>query len=264
MRKLGNPPIEERGDRNFVASLEKGLEVLTCFDRAHSKLTVSEVARLTGASPASARRSLLTLHALGYVAHDGKQFWLCPKVLLVANAFLASRPIPSIAQPLLDALSERTRESASLAQLLGDEVIIIARSTARRSLSVGLNIGSRLPVYSSATGRVLLAALPPSEAQARVRAMDLRRLTLRTETTPEAVLALVEAARQDGHAISDGELELEVRSMAVPVLNHAGDTVAALSIAIRADRMSRSELRQSFLPVLRRAQAQLRRQLFEG
>jgi len=101
MRKLENPPTEEQGDRNFVASLEKGLEVLTCFDRAHPKLTVSEVARLTGASPASARRSLLTLRALGYVAHDGKQFWLCPKVLLVANAFLASRPIPSIAQPLL-------------------------------------------------------------------------------------------------------------------------------------------------------------------
>ena len=91
--------------KNFVGSLAKGLDVLTCFDRTHSRLTVSDVARLTRTSPASARRSLLTLASLGYLASDGKFFWMQAKCLLVANSFLSSRPAPSLAQPFLDVLS---------------------------------------------------------------------------------------------------------------------------------------------------------------
>jgi IclR family pca regulon transcriptional regulator len=169
---------------------------------------VSEVARLTQSSPASARRSLLTLQALGYLESDGKRFWMLPKALLVAHAYLASRPTPSLAQPLLDALSERTRESASLAMLLGDDAIIIARSTARRSLSTGLGIGSRLPAYCAALGRVLLAGLPPAEAARRVRAMPRPSLTARTVTDAGEVLALIDRCREEGYASNDGELEL--------------------------------------------------------
>ena len=204
------------GDRNFVASLRKGLDVLTCFDAAHPRQTVSDVARLTGETPASARRSLLTLHRLGYVAWDGKLFWLLPRVLLMANAYLGSRPTPNLVQPILDALSERTRESASVAKLMDAHSIIIARSTARRSLTVGLRIGSRLPAYCSATGRVLLAALAPAEAEASVQRMPLQRLTTRTATGLATVLRRVADCRRDGFATCDGELELEVRSMAVP------------------------------------------------
>jgi IclR family pca regulon transcriptional regulator len=261
MRKTGSEPAVV--DRSFVASLQKGLEVLMCFDRAHPKLTVSDAARLSGLSPASARRSLLTLEALGYLAHEGKLFWLLPKVLLLANAYLASRPTPNIVQPLLDSLAERTRESASIAKLMGDQSIIIARSTARRSLTVGLRIGSSLPAYCSATGRVLLAGLAPRESSARVRSMTLTPLTPRTATTAGAVLAHVDAARADGYAVSDGELEVGVRSMAVPVFNHDGATIGALSIAVRADRMTMEELKTAFLPALRRAQARLRERLFE-
>lgn len=83
-------------DRNYVASLHKGLQVLTCFGRQHARLTVSEVARRTDTTPASARRSLLTLQALGYLDSDGKHYWMLPRSLLVAHAFLASRPMPYI------------------------------------------------------------------------------------------------------------------------------------------------------------------------
>jgi IclR family pca regulon transcriptional regulator len=264
MRKndVAGPSTPEPVDKNFVASLQKGLEVLTCFGRQHGRLTVSEVARLTGGSPASARRSLLTLRALGYVESDGKRFWLLPKVLLVAHAYLASRPTPSLAQPLLDALSERTRESASLGTLLEDDAIIIARSTARRSLSIGLGIGSRLPAYCSALGRVLLASLPAAEAERRVRAMPRRALTPRTVFEADAVLALVARCRDEGHAGSDGELELGVRSMAVPVLDRAGATVAGMSIAVRSERMEFVEFRDAFLPALRKASTTLTGRLY--
>jgi IclR family pca regulon transcriptional regulator len=248
-------------DRNFVASLGKGLDVLTCFGRQHSRLTVSEVARLTGASPASARRSLLTLGRLGYLASDGKRFWMQPRCLLVAHAFLASRPMPSLAQPLLDALSERTRESASLGQLLDDDAIVIARSTARRSLSTGLGIGSRLPAYCSAMGRVLLAGLPPREAERRIRAMARPALTPSTVVQVPRLLELLEHCRAEGYASNDGELEIGVRSLAVPVRDREGAVVAAMSIAVRMERMGMGEMRTAFLAPLVRAREKLEERL---
>jgi IclR family pca regulon transcriptional regulator len=248
--------------RNFVASLQKGLDALTCFGRQHSRLTVSEVARLTGASAASARRSLLTLLELGYLESDGKRFWMAPKSLLVAHAYLSSRPVSALAQPLLDALSERTRESASLGQLMDEDAIIVARSTARRSLSTGLGIGSRLPAYCSALGRVLLAGLPPDEAARRVHAMARPALTGRTIHRADEVLALLARCRAEGHAGNDGELEIGVRSMAVPVRDGRGVTVAGMSIAVRVERMGMTEFRAAFLPALQKARDRLETRLF--
>lgn len=249
--------------KNFVASLHKGLQALTCFDRSHSRLTVSQVARLTGSSPASARRSLLTLHQLGYLGSDGKHFWMLPRCLEVAHAYLSSRPLPSLAQPLLDGLSERTRESATLAKLLDDDAIVIARSTARRSLSVGLGIGSRLPAHCSALGRVLLATLPDDEVRRRLARMQLRALTPHTVTDPEDLFARLQACRAAGWATSDQELEVGVRSMAVPVYNRDGVVVAGLSIAVRAERMGMAECLEAFLPALLRAQAKLAQRLYQ-
>ncbi|WP_295852978.1 IclR family transcriptional regulator C-terminal domain-containing protein [uncultured Xylophilus sp.] len=249
-------------ERHFVASLDKGLAVLTCFGRQHGRLTLSEVARRTEMSPASARRSLLTLRDLGYLESDGKHFWMQPRALLVAHAFLASRPAPSLAQPLLDALSERTRESASLGQLLDDDAIIVSRSTARRSLSVGLGIGSRLPAYCSALGRVLLAGLPPAEAARRVHGMARPALTPRTVVDAAQVLALLDRCRAVGDAGNDEELESGVRSMAVPVRDGGGQVHAAISIAVRAERMGMEEFRDAFLPALKRARDTLEKRLF--
>jgi IclR family pca regulon transcriptional regulator len=257
MRKNPDGPLAPEEDRDFVASLEKGLAVLTSFGRDAAKLTLSEVARRTGSSPASARRSLHTLHVLGYVDSDGKRFWVTPRALLLARAYLSSRPTPQLAQPLLDALSERTHESASLGKLLDDDVIIIARSTARRSLSTGLGIGSRLPAYCSAIGRVLLASLPEQEAERRVRAMARTPLTAKTVYEASAVLDLVARCREQGWAGNDGELELGVRSMAAPVVDTHGSTVAGISISVRAERMGFNEFRDAFLPTLLKARERL-------
>jgi IclR family pca regulon transcriptional regulator len=248
-------------DRDFVASLDKGLQVLTCFGRGTARLTLSEVARLTGSTPASARRSLHTLHVLGYLESDGKRFRVSPRALLLANAYLSSRPTPQLAQPLLDALSDRTRESASLGKLLDEGVVIIARSTARRSLSSGLGIGSRLPAYCSAIGRVMLAALPPQEAATRVRAMRRVALTPRTVHEADAVLAQVALCRDQGWAGNDEELEVGVRSMAVPVVDRDGVTVAGMSISVRAERMGFGEFREALLPALKKAADSLAQRL---
>ena len=203
------------------------------------------------------------MFALGEsLGSDGKRFWMLPRALLVAHAFLASRPMPSLAQPLGDALSELTRESASLGQLLDDDVIVIARSTARRSLSTRLGIGSRLPAYCSAMGRVLLAGLAPDDMRSRVQGLHRPALTTRTVRSATPVIALVERCRDEGFATTAGELEIGVQSIAVPVVDRNAKVFSAMSMAVRMERMDMAEFTATFLPLLKRARDTLQTKLF--
>lgn len=243
--------------RDFVASLEKGLKVLLCFDRKHAKLSLSEVARLTGYTPAAARRFLMTLEALDYLHSDGKRFWVAPRTLLLARPFLASRPAPQVAQPILDKLAERTRQSASLGLLLDNEVLIIARSTGRRTLSTGLGIGSRLPVFCSALGRAVLSRLTSEEVLEQLASAPMDKWTPKTVDNVSSALESVERCRTHGWAVCDEELELGVRSIAVPISNASDKTIAALSLSVRAERMTMDAFRVAHLAAIEEARDEL-------
>lgn len=244
--------------RDFIASLDKGLKVLLCFERRHARLTLSEVARLTGYTPATARRLLLTLQALDYLHSDGRRFWVAPRTLLLARPYLSSRPAPQMAQPVLDKLADRTRHSASLGVLLDDEVLIIARSTGRRTLSVGLGIGSRLPVFCSAMGRAMLSTMPREDVRRRLSAAPLQPCTPRTVHDLDSALEQVDHCRIFGWAECDEEIELGVRSIAIPITSVADRTVAALSMSVRAERMTMAAFRETHLPAIREARDELR------
>ncbi|MBO9651603.1 MAG: helix-turn-helix domain-containing protein [Variovorax sp.] len=251
-------PDEHRlHSRDFVASLDKGLKVLLCFERKHSKLTLAEVARLTGYSPATARRFLMTLHALDYLHSDGKRFWVSPRTLLLARPYLVSRPAPQLAQPILDALAERTRQSASLGILLDNEVLIIARSTGRRTLSTGLAIGSRLPIYCSSLGRALLSTLPQEEVMGYLAKASYEPWTPRTVPDIASAAESVARCRSTGWAECDEELEMGVRSIAVPIPNASGKALAALSLSVRAERMTMKAFEEAHLDAIQETRKQL-------
>ncbi|WP_276958864.1 IclR family transcriptional regulator [Allomeiothermus silvanus] len=241
----------------FVEALARGLSVIRCFDESHERLTISAVARLTGLSRATARRSLLTLHALGYVATDGKLFWLTPKILSLGHAYLSSTPLPRLLQPVLEEVSAQLHESCSASILDGEEIVYIARSATRRVISVGLGVGSRLPAYCTSMGRVLLAALEPEALEAYLARTPLRPLTPRTLTDPARLRLELERVRQQGYALVDQELELGLRSAAVPVRNARGRVLAAMNVGVQAARVSQEELQGRLLPVLRQAAASL-------
>ncbi len=241
---------ERAHSRDFVASLDKGLRVLLAFERRHAKLSLSEVARLTGYTPATARRLLMTLHTLGYLQTDGKRFWVSPRTLLLARPYLMSRPAPQTAQPVLDQLAERTRQSASLGLLLDREVLIIARSTGRRTLSTGLGIGSLLPAFCSSIGRAVLSTWTPESVRQYLAATPLEAWTPRTVQDLPSAIEQVAHCRSFGWAECDEELELGVRSIAVPIVRPQQRTVAAVSLSVRAERMSMAAFRQAHLAAL--------------
>ncbi len=256
-----HPPVPLVNDKDLIAGLAKGLRLIEAFDDMHARLTSSEAARRVGISPAAARRCLLTLCHGGYAQTDGKRFWLNHGILRLSYAYSASTRLPRLLQPTLDALSERTRESASVAVLHGTEVMVAARSTARKSLTVGLGVGSRLPLHCSATGRVLLSSRPAAEFEILFNAMSLHSLTPHTLTDPIRLRKLLKACADNGYALSNEEIEIGVRSIAVPLYNMGGLVVGALSLSSRADRMTASEMAEQLLPAMLRSQAWVRSRL---
>lgn len=249
----GCPP-----DRDHMAALEKGLAVIECFDAAHDRLTIADVARATALSRAAARRCLLTLTRTGYAEFDGKFFRLTPRVLRLGHAWLASAALPQLVQPFLEKLSEETHESSSAALLDGHEIVYIARSAQRRIMSVGLSVGTRLPAFCTAMGRVLLAARDPADARARILAGKARALTPRTVTDPDRLAEILAGVRAQGHCIVDQELELGLVSLAMPLLNTRGEVIAAFNISAQVQRGAAAEMAQQFLPRMASLQALLR------
>jgi IclR family pca regulon transcriptional regulator len=236
--------------REFIESLARGLTVLTAFGEGRASLTLTEVAKATGLARATARRALITYEHLGLVtATPHRTFTLTPRVLSLGFPPLSRTSLPEIATPHLVGLASRIHESASLAVLTppGEEIQYTARVATNRVMSVNLTVGTRLPAYATSMGRVLLADLPAPE-----RALgDLRPLTSRTLTDPEALAEVLTGVRAQGYALVDEELEEGLRSIAVPVRDRTGRVVAALNTAMHTTRRTPAECVSDLLPELR-------------
>ncbi|HEX6421288.1 MAG TPA: IclR family transcriptional regulator C-terminal domain-containing protein [Acidimicrobiales bacterium] len=233
----------------FIQSLERGLRVIRCFDAEHPALTLSEVATRADLTRATARRLLLTLEELGYVSSNGRRFALTPRVLDIGYAYLSSLNVQQIAQPYLEALSERVNESVSVTVLDEADIIYVARVPTTRIMTISLGLGSRLPAHCTSMGRVLLAELPTDELRAIVpeRLEPRTEHTIRTRAGLEVELARV---REQGWAMVDQELELGVRSIAAPLRDSAGRAVAAMNVSTHAGRTTVADLHEQFLPAL--------------
>lgn len=150
-----------------------------------------------------------------------------------------------------------------MATLEGDEVLYVARSaTPQRLISVDLSVGSRLPAYCTSMGRILLAALDDAALDDYLEHANLQVKTGRTLHTPDAIRESIADIRQHGWVIVDQELEVGLRSLAVPLKDSAGQVLAALNVGTHAGRVARQELLSRFLPVLLEANEELSTRLF--
>lgn len=243
----------ERAERDYVMALEKGLAIVEAFGQLRSAATLTQLAEVTGHTKASVRRSLHTLCHLGYATQDGRQFQLAARALRLGSAFVVSDPLTRLAQPILETTAERTKESASIAVLDSQDSVFVARATHRRSLSVGLGVGARLPAYASATGRVLMAGQPREWVHFMLNRMSRPALTVHTITAVSKVLQQVDQVQRQGYALCDQEIEIGQRSIAVPILDRQGRTIAAMSLSVATSRMDIPTIMEKLLPELERA-----------
>ncbi len=245
-------------ERDTMGGLAKGLAVIETFTADRPRQSIAEVSAASGLDRATARRCLLTLAHHGYADWDGKFFTLTPRVLRLGTACLATMPLPQIVQPMLDDLSDRIGQSSSVSILDGAEIVYVARAAQRKVMSIALMPGSRLPAFCTSMGRVLLAARPEAEVRTLLATHPPVARTSFTRTDPETILAELAQVRGQGFAVIDQEVELGLRSVAVPLLNTHGRTVAALNVGMAAGHTPLDVTAASLLPALRAVAAETR------
>jgi IclR family pca regulon transcriptional regulator len=260
MRKAGKPPRSTSkisADPNYMLSLARGLSVIRAFENSESALSVAEVARRSGISRAAARRCLHTLSCLDYVVGSGGKFELAPKVLTLGYAYLGSARVSRAAQPVLERVSERLHESCSMSVLDGNEIVYVARAASRRIVSISLSTGSRLPAYCTSMGRILLAFGGDERLKQYFSAVKLVAHTPHTMTKRQDLLEEFLRIRSTGYALVDQELEIGLRSVAVPVRRSDASVVAAINVGVQATRVDCKTMIGSYVPVLQKAASEI-------
>lgn len=251
-------PIDENSP-DFVTALARGLAVLRCFGPDSRELTLSQVAARMDLNRATARRFLLTLESLGYVRADGRRFSLTARVLDLGYTFLSSLDLREMAQPVLKSIVEDLGEACSLSVFDYPDVVYIAQVPPRHLMYVPVSVGRRLPAYSTAMGRVLLAGLTPAELDAYFADVPRQRHTPHTVVAERTLRRLLAGVRADGYALADQEYVDGARAIAVPVTGADGRITAALNVSAHANRVTKQEMVGRFLPVLRKGAAAIAR-----
>lgn len=246
------------GDANFMASLARGLAVIQAFSMEKRQQTISQLSVKTGLSRAAVRRCLYTLSKLGFAgSDDSRHFFLQPRILSLGHSYISSMPLAASAQPVMRHLTEILHESCSIATLDGIDVVYVARINVTRIMSIDLVVGSRLPAFCTSMGRVLLANLPPAELESFFERVQFTSFTEKTIVSAEKLRQALRLVLRNGYSLVDQELEIGLRSMAVPIRNPNGKVVAALNVGVHAQRLSVQELQNRFLPQLQAAAQEL-------
>jgi IclR family pca regulon transcriptional regulator len=257
---------EKHADSEYLSTLERGLSVLRAFGRDNPQMTLSQVAEKTDLSPAAARRCLNTLVKLGYVAKHQRHFLLRPEVMSFASAYLDSMSLGELVRPHLQAVRDETGDSSSLAVLSGYDILYLVHVSTNRMVRLAAGIGTRFPAYGTSLGRAMLAFEGEDVRAHYLNTCTMTAFTEHTVTSRPALKRILDEARAKGYAAVQDELDYGLVSLAVPILDESGRSMAAINCSTSTSRAGREELIRTRLPVLRTAarciETALRRQPF--
>jgi IclR family pca regulon transcriptional regulator len=243
---------------DWIAGLEKGLHIIEAFDAAHPRLTATEMGERCGMTRTAARRYLKTLAHLGYVGTDGKLYWLTPRILRLGHAYIESARLPRLVQPVLQRITSGTDEIAYLGVLDGDDTIFIARSGLQRQTTSGYMPGTRMPAQVTAAGMVILACGEEADMDSWLNNHELRSFTSYTTASKEALREKLMTFKRQGWAVSEQQLELNFRGIAVPLLDRNNRVQGAISMTMPINREETDHALNRILPVLQEAARGLR------
>jgi IclR family transcriptional regulator, pca regulon regulatory protein len=225
-------------DGSFSQSLERGLLILSSFTEARPILGIADLARAVGLNKSTTYRYVATLAKLGYLQQDQetKKYSLGPRVVDLGFAAVNSMEVTKVAAPYLQALSDETGYTVSMAVLDGPDIVYVDRRRSGRAsnfaMGLNLHVGSRLPAYCTSMGKVLLAYREPAVLRSLLDRTDLARRGPKTITAREQLMTVLERVRQTGIAVNDEELAAGLRSVAAPVRDRTGAVIAAVNIAV--------------------------------
>lgn len=245
---------KKRGaEAEYLSTLERGLSVLRAFGRENPQMTLSEVAEVTKLSPAAARRCLNTLVKLGYVAKHRRQFLLRPEVMSFASAYLDSMSLGELVRPHLQAVRDETGDSSSLAVLSGYDILYLVHVSTNRMVRLAAGIGTRFPAYATSLGRAMLAFESEAVREHYINTCTLVPYTEHTVISKQDFRRLLAEVRRQGYAATQDELDYGLVSLAVPILDESGRSLAAINCSTSTSRAKKEELVRTRLPVLQNA-----------
>lgn len=245
-----HPPGPALARQNWIAGLQKGLSIIETFDYANPRLTAAQVGARTGLTRTAARRHLLTLTYLGYVATDGKLFWLTPAVLRLGHSYLESARLPRIVQPFLQRVTAGTSETSFMSVLDGGDIVYIARNGSNVYMNTGYVVGARVQAQVTSAGMLLLALSDPAWLAQWFDAHPLKPYTTHTVTDAAMLRKNMELIRAQRWCVSEQQLELDMRGIAVPLIDLRGDLVGALNVTMPMGKESSDNAVRRVLPIL--------------
>ena len=239
---------------DFIEAIARGLDVIRAFGPGQPVMSLAGVAGASDLPRPTARRILLTLEQLGYARQVGAGgYELTPRVLDLGMSYVLSRGLWEVARPHMEALVSRTRESSSIAQLDGSDIVYVARVAVPKIVTLAVTIGTRFPAMQTSLGKVLLAALPLTEAEQVLAEPSRSGITPRWQPDATERAASLREVRARGWALTDEQLAPGIRSVAVPLRDGDGRVIAALNVNSHAAETSLEVLTGKHLPLLLQA-----------
>jgi IclR family pca regulon transcriptional regulator len=235
---------------DFIEALARGLDVIRVFQPRQPAMSLAAVAGAAGLARPTARRILLTLEQLGYVRAAAGRFELTPRVLELGMTYVLSRNLWEVARPHMEHLVAQTHESSSIAQLDGPDIVYVARVAVPKIIALAVTIGTRFPAMQTSLGKVLLAALPPGDAEQVLAEPSRSPVTARWQPGPAERAAELRAVRARGWSLTDEQLAAGIRSVAAPLRDGEGTVIAALNVTVHAAETPVDILTGEYLPLL--------------
>jgi IclR family pca regulon transcriptional regulator len=254
---MSNTP-ETLDPRDWIAGLEKGLHIIEAFDAANPRLSATEMGERCGMTRTAARRYLKTLVHLGYMGTDGKLYWLMPRILRLGNAYIESARLPRLVQPFLQRITEGTEEIAYLGVLDGQDTVYVARSGMHRHMLSGYMLGSRIPAQVTAAGMAVLSGQSEAQAHEWLEAHPLLTFTSFTISNKKELREHLQLFKRQGWVLSEQQLELNYRGIAVPLLDRQNNVHGAISVTMPINNEDTEHAVKRVLPVMLEAARSLR------
>ena len=239
-----------KDSRLFITSLDRGLQVLTAFSERRASMKLSELAHAAGMSKSSAQRFAFTLVALGYLRKDEvtKEFSLAPRSLETGLRYLQTSALIKCANPYLHSLNRACKETCTLAEPDGLDIVYVARFPAHKEMFVNMPVGMRIPMFCTASGRAILSRLDIDVALDTLRRSNRVAYTANTITALARLQNLLSEARASGFAWADSEYYSGDVNISAPILDASGTPIAAVNISAAASRFKLAQAKLELGP----------------
>lgn len=251
-KDLTQEPEDSAGkDRQFVTALARGLDILRCFQAGDPALSNQEIAERTSLPKPTVSRLTHTLRELGYLTYAARTgaYQLGPGVLALGYAMIASLEIREHVRPYMESLADMANVTVALGARDRLSVVYLDVCRGEQTITLSRNVGSRLPIATSAMGRAIMAALPVGERDYLLHALR-ERDPENFRKLEKGIMAACEDVDENGFCTSFGDWLPDVNAVAAPIVSLNGEHLYGLNVGGPSFIVSKELLQEDLGPKL--------------